>query len=449
MFRPAWTCVWVLVWLGIASGDWQSALGAWQAGAAKVDITPTNPIMLSGYAARGQEEVEQTIQPLYARALCLQWQDEPPLVLITVDNCGIPAVLSDQVSRTLEEKFQVPRKRIAICATHTHYAPMLSGVLENLPAEPIDPEKRATIERYTRELAEHLVQVASEAIESKQEASIRFGIGSAGFAANRRTPGGPTDHQLPVLQVVDPEDRPLAIVTGYACHCTTIGQTPAFIGDWAGYAAQYLERQYLGCTALVLIGCGGDQNPSPRGSLELAQKYGLELMEQTRATLSGPLQPVTGPVSAQLSVEPLPFAPLPTEDQWRQQALREGIQGHYARRNLRRLEEDEGLRSGLPYPVQTWALGDRLALVILGGEVVVDYSLRLKQEARPGSLWVVAYANDVASYIPSERVLKEGGYEGGESRIWYDQPAPFAPGLEQLIIQRVWSQLPREFRRQP
>src|SRR5437764_6279947 len=85
-------------------------------------------------------------------------------------------------------------------------------------------------------------------------------------------------------------------------------------------------------------------------------------------------------------------------------------------------------------------------MVFLPGEVVVDYALRLKKEFDPTRVWINAYANDVPCYIPSERILKEGGYEGGGAMIFYDKPARLAPGIEQLIIGAVHALLPQQFR---
>jgi putative membrane-bound dehydrogenase-like protein len=87
--------------------------------------------------------------------------------------------------------------------------------------------------------------------------------------------------------------------------------------------------------------------------------------------------------------------------------------------------------------VQAWTFGESLALVFLPGEVVVDYALRLKKELDGLRLCVNAYANDAPCYIPSERVLKEGGYEGGGAMVYYDVPTRFAPGLEQKIVDAV------------
>ncbi|HWY85800.1 MAG TPA: PVC-type heme-binding CxxCH protein, partial [Gemmataceae bacterium] len=99
----------------------------------------------------------------------------------------------------------------------------------------------------------------------------------------------------------------------------------------------------------------------------------------------------------------------------------------------------------IDYTIQSWMLGDVLALVFLPGEVVVDYSLRLKRELDGRRLWINAYANEAPCYIPSERVLKEGGYEGGGAMIYYDIPAPFKPGVEKPIIETVHEQIAARF----
>ncbi len=82
-------------------------------------------------------------------------------------------------------------------------------------------------------------------------------------------------------------------------------------------------------------------------------------------------------------------------------------------------------RKDYPYPIAMWRLGgadEPLRWFFLGGEVVVDYSLAIKAQFQE-STWVASYSNDVMAYIPSRRVLKEGGYEGGGSMVYYGLPA--------------------------
>jgi hypothetical protein len=104
---------------------------------------------------------------------------------------------------------------------------------------------------------------------------------------------------------------------------------------------------------------------------------------------------------------------------------------------LAKLDDEKSLPKSYPYPVQTWKLGS-ITWVFLGGEVVVDYSLRAKKEL--GDIWVAGYSNDVMAYIPSARVLKEGGYEGATSMIYYGLPSIWGSAIEELIMKEVTRQ---------
>ena len=114
-------------------------------------------------------------------------------------------------------------------------------------------------------------------------------------------------------------------------------------------------------------------------------------------------------------------------------------------KNILKLCSEESRYTELSYPVQAWTFGNELAVVFLASEVVVDYSLRLKSELDMERLWVGAYSNAFPCYIPSERVLAEGGYEGGGAMLYFGPPTPFAPGVEQLVIDTVHRLLPEGF----
>lgn len=143
----------------------------------------------------------------------------------------------------------------------------------------------------------------------------------------------------------------------------------------------------------------------------------------------------------------LPFDPLPTVQEWEERRVIGTIHAYHAGKNLDRIARGETLPEALPYSVQTWTFGGDLAMVFLPGEVVVDYALRLKSDFDPGRLWLNAYANDVPCYIPSRRILNEGGYEAELSQCYYDRPARLSPDIEELIIEAVHSLLPPLYRR--
>ena len=233
---------------------------------------------------------------------------------------------------------------------------------------------------------------------------------------------------------------------GYACHCTTLGgEFNQICAEWAGYACDEIERQFPGSTALAIIGCGADANPEPRRNLDDAKQHGLAAAREVERLVKSTLTPLPGKVDARLRKLELPLEPPPDRAALERRAKLAGSEGFFAQSLIDRLDRGESLATHVPYSVQTWCFGDDLAMVFLAGEVVVDYALRLKWEIDHDRLWVVAYSNDVPCYIPSRRVLSEGGYEADLSMVFYGHPTRFAPATEDLIIQTVHALLPAPF----
>jgi putative membrane-bound dehydrogenase-like protein len=428
---------------GMVLAPYLRAADTYAVGVARADITPSYSVRLSGFGFR-RTESEGVTQKIWAKALAIG--DSNPAVLITVDNLGVPAALVDDLARRLAAK-GVARDRLAVTATHTHTAPMLSGVCPTLFGVPISKEHQDHIERYTKEFADALEKVAVAALAERRRAKLSWGIGTVGFAINRRTKGGPVDHDLPILVVRDPNGQVRAVYVSYACHCVTLANNKVS-GDWAGFAQQAIEDDCPGAIALCSVGCGADSNPNARANgdnAEVAQRQGAEVAAEVKRLLKGYLAPIAGPLTAKRQTIELPLAELPTGADWEERAKRKDAIGYHAQVQLARLDRGEALRSKIDYPVMTWLFGDSLSMVFLPGEVVVDYSLRLKKELDSRRLWINAYANDAPCYIPSERVLKEGGYEGGGAMVYYDVPGPFKPGLEQKIIDTVEIQVGEQF----
>ncbi|HEX8201626.1 MAG TPA: neutral/alkaline non-lysosomal ceramidase N-terminal domain-containing protein [Isosphaeraceae bacterium] len=426
-------------------------------GVATVDITPAYPVRLVGYGARATES-EGVETRLQAKALAIGGDAEGPAVLLAVDNLGVPARIVDAVAGRLKEKAGLPRERLVVCSTHTHCGPGLGGGPDFIFGGPLPEDQKGRLDRYERELTDALEKVALAALAERRPGVLSWGRGSVGFAANRRVlrdgrwvgfgvnPSGPVDPALPVLRVADPDGTVRAVLVGYACHCTTLGpQFNKICAEWAGYAAEAIERAHPGATALVVIGCGADANPEPRRNLDDAKAHGAAVAREVERLLAGPLSPLPGRIEAALRRIDLPFGPRPSREQLAEGAKRPGPEGYFARTLVERLERGESLPGTLSYPVQTWCFGDALALVFLGGEVVVDYALRIGWEGDAARLWVVAYSNDVPCYIASKRVLAEGGYEADTSMVYYGQPTRLAPQAEDRILEAVHELLPTPF----
>lgn len=425
--------------LGCGTPAGRGATGL-KVGAARVDITPAEPIRLSGYAARtaSSEGVED---PLFARAVAFEDVEGTRAVVLSLDAIAITTALSEEIARRIEAAAGVPSERVAVATSHSHTAPALAGVIPNLLA--LTDEERKVIERYTRLFVEKSAQAGIAAVRNLAPAELRLRFTAAAFGANRRTPGGPVDPEAPVLWATGSDGRPRAVLFGYACHCTTL-QFNRVTGDWAGYAQAAIEKALPGTVAACLIGCGADTNPSPRGRLEMAREHGQSLASAILYPANVVARPIRGPLAARKASVQLPFDKLPTQEELRQKIAK----GPPQEKRLGQMLLDRWpLAPSIPYPIQTLSFGEDLSLVFLGGEVVVDYALRLKREYLSDRVWPVAYANDVPGYIPSERILAEGGYEGGGAMVWYGQPARFAQGVEEIIHARIRELLPPAIRR--
>lgn len=427
-------------------------------GVAEIDITPDEPIRLTGYGNR-VEPAGDVRQRLWARALAFG-DGRRTAVLITTDLIGVPRSLSDDIAKRLGDA-GVERAAFAISATHTHTGPSLTGVLPYIFNSPVTPPQQAAIDRYTNHLSALLEKVARAALADRRPSQVAWSQGRAGFAANRRvlkdgkwtgfgvTPDGAVDHDLPIMAVRGTDGRFRAVLVSYACHATTLEGGDNFIhGDWPGVTRELIQKRHPGAIAFVAIGTGADANPNPRGGgLPDVQRNAEAVAAEVDRVLATSMRPVRSMPEGKLRYIDLPLSPLPERAEWEARAKRNDPAGFQARDILRRLDRGERVAATAPYPVQTWTFGSDLAMVFLGGEVVADYGLRLKRELDASRLWVNAYSNDVAFYVASRRLIPEGGYEVSGSMVYYGQPAPLGEGTEDLIVRTVHDLLPSTFRR--
>jgi neutral ceramidase len=437
----------VMLIAGCALQDVGAVENQWQAGVAKVNISPELPIWLSGYGGRNKPAATKHDE-LWAKALVLEDADGHRAVLVTMDLVGMPRDISLEVCKQIEDRYKMPRAAIALCVSHTHSGPVVRGNLMAMYA--LDDDQSRRIKEYRTKLIDLLVKVVGDAFDTTRPAKLSWGIGEAGFAVNRRNNKegqikkliedkklvGPVDHELPVLAVYGDDGKLRAVVGGYACHATVL-DTYFISADWPGAAQNELERRHPGTTVMFVAGCGGDQNPLPRRSIPLMNKYGAEFADGVDAVLKSSLKPLRPKLKMAYEEIDLPFGKLPTRAELELTTKEPKPRGRWATFMLGEWDRNGQLPAKYPYPIQAWRLGNELTWILLGGEAVVDYSLRLKSELGPKKTWVSSYSNDVMAYIPSRRVLSEGGYEGGEARYPYGLPASWDASVENKIVEEA------------
>lgn len=427
----------------------------WLVGVGRAKITPNEPMWMAGYASRTSPFQDVAID-LWAKTILMQDSGGNQMLLVTLDLVGLGHGMSTQIIQAIQDRHQLHRSQIVLSTSHTHSGPVVGDNLRPMYSYQLPAEQQELILQYSQFLKSQILLAVQQAFDTKQKAELKRGSGSASFATNRRNNvegevpkrrssrqlEGPVDHSVPVLVAYKADKTPLAIVFGYACHATVLSGN-RISGDYPGYAQIELERHYPGCTALFWAGCGADQNPLPRRTEELAEHYGQCLALAVRSVLlTHELQMVTGPARHQYQEIPLLYSSVPSREQLTEQFASDNI---YEKMRAQMLMEavDAGrpLSESYKYPIQSWQFDDGLKWVFLGGEVVVDYSARIQSELLDQPVWVTAYANDVMAYIPSLRVLREGGYEGATAMVYYGLPSSWAESVEQDIIVEVNRQL--------
>jgi hypothetical protein len=408
---------------------------------------------MAGFGSR-TKPAEGKEMDLWIKALALEDARGHRTIILSGDVLGFPQSIYQHTCAALKEKFALEPDQVLLAASHTHCGPVLRNALYDV--YPLDAAQIGMIEKYSEDLEVKMVEVVGKAIADLAPAQLAAGQGVAEFAVNRRNNlepdvpqliekgalKGPVDHSVPILAVYLPDGKLKAVLFGYACH-NTVMDFYKWCGDYAGFAQLALEKSHPDATAMFFMGCGADQNALPRHQLALAERYGNMLAAAVEEVLLAPPHPLTPELRTAMEIPTLHFGPAPTEQELEKlKTDKSATIRRWATRLMADLKAGKSFIRGYPYPVQAWQFGGQQLLITLSGEPVVDWALKFKQEFGPQT-WVAGYCNDVMTYIPSLRVLKEDvpplaqarwGYEGAQAMIVYGMPARrWADDVEDVV----------------
>ncbi|CAN8068893.1 unnamed protein product [Agarophyton chilense] len=431
----------------------RSGESVWTVSISRVDITPKELVWLSGFSSRNRtaESTQPLLPdfPLFARAIAIRNQTgrakSLPLVVVSLDVIGFDHKFSASVLREVEREFGISRDRLRLCATHTHSGPVVRGNLA--PLMPPDEKEQQKVARYTEWLTKAVLQVIRGCVEGRQETvSMSFAEVTVPLATNRRQvveaefhgERGTTEDRVPIMWFAK-GSRVVAGLFGVAAHATILTSSYRYSGDYPGYAVKNLQDQ-TGGMWLFLAGCGGDQNIYPRGSLQMLQHHGSNLVNSIlRAIRDGGTEVRSAAVATDAYID-LHFARRYSAYEL---AIRARSKNAVEKRSADLLQTkgigtDGKTKAMYPFPLGVWRLGD-VRIVFLGGEPTVGYCHDMK---KAGATWIVGYCQDVMGYVGTADVIREGGREGGERAAWYyGLPSAWSADTERRIMNSAHSML--------
>lgn len=438
--------------VAIATALWSFETSAadkplWKAGLAKRVITQETAVWLAGYGSKRPPDGK--LHDIWMKALALEDDKGHKAVLITSDFQGVPKNMSDPVFAQAKQKFDLERTQIMFTFSHNHCGPRLGEDL--IDYYPVEEEQEKLVEEYTQKMIAESVSMIGEALKNLAPANLATGMGHCTVAVNRRNNReadvpmlreknmlvGPSDYSVPVMTITRADGKLDAILFGYACHPTTLSFM-TICGDYPGFAQIELEKNHPGAMAMFVNTCGGDQNPLPRRKVEYCEEYGHMLAVGVEDALKKPLTSVSAGLKTAFEICDLPYLHVMTPDEL-QALTKDGnaIKARWSERLLKKLAAGHKFEAAYPYPIHAWQLGKETLFIGMGAETVVDYALKFKAEFGE-STWVMGYADDMISYIPSRRVWEEGGYEGGFNLYEYGRPAMrWDGGIEDRITATV------------
>jgi hypothetical protein len=438
----------LIIWLGLLPHGYAQEF---KAGTARAKITPEEPGWLGGYGHRNRP-AEGVAADLWARALALEDNQGHRCILANADIHIFTRRLHQEIVQAARKRFGLEQGDVMLIATHTHSGPALPEGFDPIISWGLDQRELRKLNTAADRIRDQTLDAMARALSSLRPARLSFGHGEARFGVNRRVrrddgeytfganPEGVADPDVPVLLVESPEGMPLAALFTYACHNTTIRNGHEgfyrYHPDYAGVAAEQIEKERPGATAIYVTGAAGEIDPQPQGGVEQAERHGKTLAAVVLAALDRPgRRPIRGPMRSTYQEILLPLDTIPSREKYIELS---SSPVSYRQRHARQIlaQMDAGtVPKKVPLPIQIWRFGDDLTLVALAGEVGVDYAIRLKRDFGADGIWPVAYANEVPCYIPSERVLKEGGYEAG----WDRDQGPGVPGATSNILFYGWA----------
>lgn len=377
-------------------------------------ISPEKPVGLG--ASNSNNHPWRGIESHLEANLLVIWEtnEEFPLMFLTLDLLYPGRIIRAAIE---EAAAPIPPERIVVAASHTHRAPM---------TDETKPGLGQTDSEYLQWLTKKLSSLVRSVLKGdRTPVSLTIGTEAANHSINRRlrkrfalarrprfnevlnapNPAGEKDELLTAIVVSDANRHPLAVLWNYACHPVDGPTRNAINGHFPADIREVIRSRYNDSMLPVLFfqGFSGNTRPSATAS---AHSLGRRL----RQLVSGPLfERMTTKTYKQwtLSLAKVLFEAINTREPL-------DSNGFIARRVS--VPSSQFVVSSSPRDDVSIAridLSDDVSFITVSGEVVAEYSSRVRELLPTRKVLCVSCTDQVIGYIPTAQIVAEGGYEAG------------------------------------
>ena len=403
-------------------------------------LSPDPRAPLQGYSAPTARAPQGSLWPLKAQLTLLEDAEGARALLVAADIFGVDPRLLAEV-RAAARHWGVEPEAVVINASHTHYGPAtLAKVLPSLArlneayVDQLAGQITTSLPRLALSLAPARLSVARGALQLGFHRRVVDPQGAVQMTPNLAEGAYPT--AALALRVERAGMRDLVWLQ-HACHPTALGAAPLLSSDLVGALRARLSGA-LDAEVGFLQGCAGDLKAGlvAGGAARWTQRP--EEVEELCAAAARqlassltPWEPLAGPIRATRAEVTLPLTPAAPQRDPHAAAYR-ALYEEWRSPAARRLGFTEG---ALRVELSLLRLG-ALHVLCVPGEPVSEYTRLLSAAVSPegGPVMTLGYTNGLAAYLPTERVLREGGYEGRYAHTVYLLEGPFAPGVEGLLV---------------
>jgi len=421
----------------------------------KEKITPDIPVALVGFSFRNHKG-EGIHDDTYASVVVMQANE--PVIIIALDVCFGDLNFANGIKEAIREKYGLSQDKVIINYSHTHSAVAIMGEGAERASVQGNDEDYAEKIKYYIMVKSKIMGMLEKGFANLTEGDIYICKGESTFGVSRRYPSDEgilwkpyfnedfMDKDLFLLKFVDSDGRIRGLIYNYACHPTAMGSNNYLVSaDFPGVVRRVLEEENPGMSVVFLQGCGADIKPYISAEDGRFKGCTFDELEQAGRRLANEItQYISRPEWRRINAafrtgfsEVKLYTEVWDKAKW-QTVLDDPKEPDYRKKSIEKLlidMKENRVKNYLPFYMSFLKLDEKTCFICMENEVVTDIGKEIKNLFDEDVI-TLAYSNSRSCYIPTKKIIQDGGYEG-ESFKAARLAGPFVPEIEDIIVGRA------------